>query len=77
MVIPYQTVKFKSVNIFTMAIYGPTAKFNSCQYFQLYGIKSVLNHDLLITLSERVTVGIDCNMCFASVWGIVTKSSHS
>ena len=38
MAIPYQTTKFKSANIFVMAIWGPTAKFNSRQYFRLYGI---------------------------------------
>ena len=38
MAIPCQTAKFKSANMFTMAIYGPTAKFNSRQYFQLYGM---------------------------------------
>ena len=37
MAIPYRTAKFKSANNFTMAILGPTAKFNSRQYFQLYG----------------------------------------
>ena len=36
--IPYRTAKFKSANIFTMAIQGPTAKFNSRQYFRPYGI---------------------------------------
>ena len=35
MAIPYQTAKF---NIFGMVIWGPTAKFNSRQYFQLYSI---------------------------------------
>ena len=38
MAIPYQTAKFKSANIFAMAILGPTAKFNYRQYFQLYGM---------------------------------------
>ena len=38
MVIPYWTAKLKSTNIFTMVIWGPTAKFNSCQYFRLYGM---------------------------------------
>ena len=38
MAIPYRTTKFKSANIFTMAIWGPTAKFNSRQYFWLYGM---------------------------------------
>ena len=30
--------QMKSANIFAMAIWGSTAKFNSCQYFQLYCI---------------------------------------
>ena len=29
---------FKSTSIFAMPIWGPTAKFNSCQYFRLYSI---------------------------------------
>ena len=36
MAIPYQAAKFKSANIFAMAILDPAAKFNSCQYFRLY-----------------------------------------
>jgi hypothetical protein len=40
MAIPYRTAKFKSANIFTIAILGSTAKFNSCQYFRQYGITS-------------------------------------
>ena len=36
MVIPYQTTKFRSAIMFVMAIWDPTAKSNSCQYFQLY-----------------------------------------
>ena len=36
MVIPYQTIKFKSANTFAMAIWDPTTKINSRQYFQLY-----------------------------------------
>ena len=36
--IPYRTAKFKSANIFAIAIWGPTAKFNSRQYFRLYGM---------------------------------------
>ena len=35
--IPYLTTKFKSANILSIAILGSTAKFNSCQYFRLYG----------------------------------------
>ena len=38
MAIPYQTAKFKSTNTFAMAIWDPTAKFNSRQYFRLYSI---------------------------------------
>ena len=38
MAIPYQTAKFKSANTFAMAIWDPAAKFNSRQYFRLYGI---------------------------------------
>ena len=37
MAILYQTIKFKSANIFAMAILGLTIKFNSRQYFRLYG----------------------------------------
>ena len=36
MAIPYQTTKSKSANIFAMAIWSPSTKFNSYQYFQLY-----------------------------------------
>ena len=38
MAIPYRTGKFKSANILVIAILGSTAKFNSHQYFRLYGI---------------------------------------
>ena len=38
MAIPYLTAKFKSANTFKMAIWDPTAKFNSRQCFRLYGI---------------------------------------
>ena len=41
MAIPYQTTKFKSTNNLEIAILGSTAKFNSHQYFQLYGILSL------------------------------------
>ena len=39
MVIPYRTAKFKLTNIFVMAIWRSTAKFNSHQYFRLYGYR--------------------------------------
>ena len=38
MAIPYGTAKFKSANILVITIWGSTAKFNSRQYFRLYGI---------------------------------------
>ena len=38
MAILYQTAKFKSANMFAVAIWDPTAKYNSHQYFHLYGI---------------------------------------
>ena len=38
MAIPYRTAKFKSANILPIAILGSTSKFNSRQYFWLYGI---------------------------------------
>ena len=38
MAIPYRTAKLKSANIFVMSVWDQTAKFNSCQYFRLYGI---------------------------------------
>ena len=44
MAIPYRTAKFKSANIFAMAIWGPTAKFNSHQYFQLCSILEYIYH---------------------------------
>ena len=42
MAIPYWTTKLKSANIIAMAIWDPTAKFNSCQYFRLYGMLATL-----------------------------------
>ena len=46
MAIPYRTAKLKSANAFAMAIWDPTAKFNSRQYFRLYG-KLVLLHGIM------------------------------
>ena len=37
MAIPYWPAKFKYANTFAMVIWGPTAEFNSRQYFRLYG----------------------------------------
>ena len=41
MAIPYQIIKFKSANTFAMVIWDPTAKFNSRQYFWLYGRRKI------------------------------------
>ena len=51
MAIPCQTAKFKSANIFSMAILGPTAKFDSCQYYRLYGMP--LNHSVHVHIMPR------------------------
>ena len=56
MVIPYRTAKFKSANTFVMAIWDPTAKFNSCQYFQLYTI--------FLNLSPSVTYLLERSLVF-------------
>ena len=49
MAIPYQTAKFKSTNTFAMAIWDPTAKFNSRQYFRLYSSLTCKNVSLVFT----------------------------
>ena len=56
MVIPYQTAKFKSTNIFMMAIYGPTAKFNSHQYFRLYS--NITRKMIIIMWGEPLLVAL-------------------
>ena len=35
--LPNHQIYYKSATIFAMVIWGPTAKFNSCQYFRLFG----------------------------------------
>ena len=52
--IQYRTAKFKSANIFAMTIWGPTAKFNSRQYFPLYGMFFSLNCQRYSTLYLEV-----------------------
>ena len=51
-----------STNILIMAIWGPTAKFNSCQY-----ILSERMHDLIITAFED---------CTSTAQGISTVLNH-
>ena len=60
MVIPYRTAKFKSANILALAILGSTAKFNSRQYFRLYGITVTHNSRNPISLLRN-------SMCHAHV----------
>ena len=52
MAILYRTAKSKSANILAIVILGSTAKFNSHQYFRLYGI--LLRIYLQYTRSLRV-----------------------
>ena len=58
MAIPYRTAKLKSSNnIFTMAILGPTAKFNFRQYVRLYsniqtGIPNIFYPGILFENSQ-------------------------
>ena len=57
MAILYQTAKFKSANILAIAILGSTIKFNSCQYFRLYGIALLIILSLII-ISTLFSIGI-------------------
>ena len=43
MAIPYRTAKFKFANILATAILGSITKFNSRQYFRLYG-NNIISH---------------------------------
>ena len=48
MEIPYRTAKFKSANILAIVILGSTAKFNSRQYFRLYGNEKFANYGIIV-----------------------------
>ena len=61
MAIPYRTTKFKSPNILATAILGSTAKFNSHQYFRLYGIFHFCKRGLCVYV-------IECSFCFQDVF---------
>ena len=54
MAIPYRTAKFKSANTFVMANWDPTAKFNSRQYFWLYGIMEQTHPIKIIIISKTL-----------------------
>ena len=51
MAIPYWTAKFKSANIFSMAILGPTTKFYFHQYYRLCGMP--LNHSVHVHIAPH------------------------
>ena len=59
MTIPYITTKFKSISNFVMIIWDPTAKFNSWQYFWLYGIV-LCARDVFHPVVVGVTVTYNC-----------------
>ena len=60
MVILYRTTKFKSANNLAIAILGSIAKFNSHEYFRLYGINFsytyIQNYKSLATMLWRSAV---------------------
>ena len=56
MTIPYRIAKFKSANILAIAILGSTAKFNSRQYFRLYGIMYIADPEHACT----ITITMSC-----------------
>ena len=59
MAILYQTTKFKSANTFAMAIWDPTTKFNSHQYFWLYGTHFHFKGSTTTADSSK----IECKIC--------------
>ena len=62
MAIPYQTAKLKSANTFAMAIWDPTAKFNSRQYFQLYGsIIALINNYVIVSITSTLHFSPETN----------------
>ena len=52
MAISYST-KFKSANSFVITIWGLTAKFNSRQYFWLYGILCIFGGVYLLAIVRK------------------------
>ena len=59
MAIPYPTAKFKSANISAMAIWDPTAKFNSRQYFWLYSNNHALYYETLVVAIQNAIYSED------------------
>ena len=72
MAIPYRTAKFKSANTFAMAIWDPTAKFSSRQYFWLYGTEeSILCSAVYASCTIIVTVLLHlCVHACTYQWGL-------
>ena len=73
MAIPYQTAKFKSANRFKMAIWDPTAKFNSHQYFQLYGTSFCKLHEI----TQSAKLGDQADQKFKSLSSLINTCSMS
>ena len=65
------SAKLKSANIFVLAGWGQSAKFNACQLFRLYGIlylQTKRSHDRLSPASELSSHG--------SVWSTYTATQY-
>ena len=78
--IPYRTAKFKSANIFAMAIRSPTAKFNSRQYFRVYGILCILCilHSLFSVYSSSLSLVYSLfSMIFCILWSVAILHAFS
>ena len=78
--LPNHQILIKSSNIFAMVIWGPTVKFNSCQYFWLYGIHvCIINYILyllrimmLMSKTTKATITVIAEMKTALVTVIAT-----
>ena len=77
MVIPYQMAKLKSANIFSMAIWDPTTKFNSRQRFWLYGIACYCVYSWLL-LNESFTIPLHYtnHNSYQFKLNVIIKGSH-
>ena len=82
MVILYRTAKFKSASMFAMAIWDLTAKFNSRQYFRLYGIRKLFSVVRIIFSYSVACSKIKCTkiMCIINanvVWDQLSENCCS
>ena len=68
---PILNRQIKICQCFAMAIWDPTAKFNSHQYFRLYGISRVLSQGIimhfwcfiLIRAAGTIFTAVECIVC--------------